>query len=369
MPSPSSASPKLLFYSDSRYYSGAEKVFALLIEGLAQDYPGSLVVLAPELKDSIPNWEKLPLIWDFSALQLKLRLWEIWRLKKLIRAHQIDLALINMWSPFANTLALIAAQQTKIPIVPIFHYFQPKSNLTGPLAFLKLAAYTWVAKKSHTIVTLSYAHQKVLVEEFGFPEKKIQVIHNRLAPNGHTGRVKKSSSSLKLLCVGSLEPDKGQAYLLPLLAEVKGDWQLSIVGDGPERPLLEKLIAEHNLANVSLLGRRTDMDSIYGEHDILLHPSFLENLSMAIIEAMAHGLPVMAHTIGGNQELISEKEGWLIPLKDDAAWIQTLTNVLANPDLEHHSAQAIQKWEQEFQLDQSLVQYRELISKALGSKP
>lgn len=305
-------------------------MFTLTIEQLAHDYPGSVVMLSPEIKDNLvkamPKWESLPLVWEFANTQSKLALGQIGRIKAAITKHQLDGALINMWSPYANTLAIIACKQANIPFATIFHYFQPKAGVTGLAAPIKLQAYAWVGRTAPFIATVSNAHKKVLSQEFGFDAKKIHVLHNGLA--APTLASKKSfQGTRKFLSVGTIEENKGQAYILPILKDIEGDWTLSIVGDGPDRAAIEAQAQALGLTEkVHFLGRQNDMDAIYKDHHVLVHPSFAENLSMAIIEAMAYGLPVIAHNVGGNNELIQDKEsGWLVPYKKDTAWHSAIT--------------------------------------------
>lgn len=360
-----SAKP-ILFYSDSRYYSGAEKVFTMLIEGLAARHPGSLVILSPEIekafKAALPQWQSLPLTYDFSATQLKLKLSEIGRLTGLIKKQGLTAALINMWSPYANTLALLAAAQAGIPRVTCFHYFESQASVGGVLKPVKLAAYAWVAKTSTVVVTVSTAHKRLLTDEFHFPADKVRVIHNGLPPSPHTGHAKHPAQPRRLLAVGTLQEEKGYRYLLPILAKLVGEWTLSVAGDGPQKEELQALCQELKLEKkVRFLGRRQDMESLYTEHDLLIHPSYFENFSLSILEAMAHGLPVLAHDVGGNREEITPgKEGWLIPLRNDTAWITALSEALST-DLEPYSRRAIEKWQKELQAEQMLEGYEHLL--------
>jgi glycosyltransferase involved in cell wall biosynthesis len=368
MPSPSSA--KLLFYSDSRYYSGAEKVFATVIAALATDYPGSVVMLTPEVKENIiravPNWQALPLVWEFSNTQLKLKLSEISRIRHAIREHGLNSALINMWSPYANTLALIACQREKIPTTTCWHYFQHKAAVTGALAPIKLAAYRWAGNMSTRILTVSHAHKGVLATEFGLDAAKISVVHNGI-DNPATPPKRTYTPPRKFLAVGTLEANKAQDYLIPLLAQVEGDWTLNLVGDGPDRAALEQLVQETGLQdNIKFLGRQSDMDTIYREHDVLVHPSLAENLSMAILEAISNQLTVIAHDVGGNNEIIkNHQNGWLIPYKDNAAWIKALNEATTGDLAADYARAAYATWQDAFQLQTMIDGYKDAIQRVL----
>lgn len=94
--------------------------------------------------------------------------------------------------------------------------------------------------------------------------------------------------------------------------------KLLIAGDGPMRPELEALIAEHNLAEqVNLLGRREDVPAVMNALDVFVLPSFREGLSNTILEAMASGLPAVVTKVGGSPEIVIDGEtGYLFEVSN-----------------------------------------------------
>lgn len=114
--------------------------------------------------------------------------------------------------------------------------------------------------------------------------------------------------------VGRLSPEKGLGYLLQALAhEDLMHVDLVIAGDGPERQLIEGLIAEMGLEpRVKLLGYRRDTESIYHALDAFVLPSTLEAFPMVLLEAMSCGVPVVASSVGEIPRIITPTEtGWL----------------------------------------------------------
>lgn len=129
-----------------------------------------------------------------------------------------------------------------------------------------------------------------------------------------------------VLAVGSLSPVKNHEALVDAMAAVPGQAggtpvQAYIVGSGARRDLLEARIAERGVGHrVRLMGASDAVPRLLGAADLFVHPSHLEGMSNAILEAMAAGLPVVAFRTGGNPELVVEGEtGMLCPPGDTAA--------------------------------------------------
>jgi glycosyltransferase involved in cell wall biosynthesis len=124
-----------------------------------------------------------------------------------------------------------------------------------------------------------------------------------------------------LVMVGGLEIHKNHEYLLRVIAEANrrgSRYTLDLIGDGPCKRALEKLTGELGLKEqVRFLGSRSDVRELLPGYRAYVHTSQRESLCMAIIEAMACGLPVIAGAIGGIPELFEPgREGLFWPLDD-----------------------------------------------------
>jgi len=118
-----------------------------------------------------------------------------------------------------------------------------------------------------------------------------------------------------------LAPGKGQEDTIAAFANVVERFQdarLVIAGDGETRPVLERQIERLNLAeHVLLLGRRSDIPRFLGAVDIFCHPSRSDPCPLAVLEAQAAGLPVVAYAEGGACEIVVDGvTGWLVPAGD-----------------------------------------------------
>jgi glycosyltransferase involved in cell wall biosynthesis len=112
--------------------------------------------------------------------------------------------------------------------------------------------------------------------------------------------------------VGNLVPQKGVEYLLEAKkildsdVQIEGanrDYELIIVGDGPLKNVLEGQVREDNIKNVTFLGERRDVERIMPGADLFVLPSISEGFPITILESLASGLPVVATSVGGVEEI------------------------------------------------------------------
>lgn len=146
-------------------------------------------------------------------------------------------------------------------------------------------------------------------------------------------------SALRIGAVGRLVELKGQRLVLDAIAALPLDQrarlEVHLFGDGPERDQL----AEHArrvLRNLPVVfhGTVLDRERIYEAFDVLAVGSRTEGQSMAIMEAMARGVPVIATNVGGNARFVRNGEtGVLVPSGDALAIRDAIARMLADPDL------------------------------------
>ena len=148
------------------------------------------------------------------------------------------------------------------------------------------------------------------------------------------------ASPPRLLCVGRLAPEKGQALLLEAIAALSAEGrpvQLRLVGDGPDRAWLEKRAAELGIAsNVEFAGwvDQAWLMTLYSEADLFVLPSLAEGIPMVLMEAMAMQIPCIAPRITGIPELIEHGvDGILFAVADVEDLTQQIHRLLESPDL------------------------------------
>lgn len=137
--------------------------------------------------------------------------------------------------------------------------------------------------------------------------------------------------------VGRLSPVKNQQLQLKIIAKLKNQIPnlklLIITGASPDSLNLKKELndkaAKYGITrNLILLDFRKDVPALLSLMDIFLMTSLTEGTSLAILEAMSSGLPVVASNVGGNSKIIEhEKDGFLFELHDETAFINILLNL------------------------------------------
>jgi glycosyltransferase involved in cell wall biosynthesis len=171
-----------------------------------------------------------------------------------------------------------------------------------------------------------------------------------------TGTASGADSAPRLLCVAAVIPRKGQHELVKALGGVVDlPWSCSLVGGLGQAPgyvaRLRELIEEHGLGDrVHLAGPRTgpELNASYAAADLLVLTSHAETYGMAVTEALARGVPVLATAVGGLPEAVGHAPdgsvpGVLVPPNDMAALAAALRHWLREPGERHRSKAAARR--------------------------
>ncbi|MEU6078096.1 glycosyltransferase family 4 protein [Micromonospora sp. NPDC047074] len=145
-----------------------------------------------------------------------------------------------------------------------------------------------------------------------------------------------------IIAVARLTWDKGYGVLADALRRLSppgGRRVLLVAGDGPDRAGVAAALTGAGGAEVRMLGNRLDVPELLAAADLFVFPTLHENLSNALLEAMAHGLPVVASAVGGNVEVLRSGGGRLVPAGDPDALAAALAGLLVDPAGRHHLGQ------------------------------
>ena len=178
--------------------------------------------------------------------------------------------------------------------------------------------------------------------------------------------------------VGRLAPEKGLDVLLAAWPIVRARWPeatLELVGDGPERSALEARASALGLGEaIRFAGVAPDVTPHLRAADLFVLPSIEEGMSIALLEAMAIGMPLIASSIPGNRRLIGDrKHGRLFPLGDHSAVAEAVASQWSDFDRARHMGRAArslvsQKYSIEAMAREHLSVFERLIAdKARGS--
>ncbi|WP_447968787.1 TIGR03088 family PEP-CTERM/XrtA system glycosyltransferase [Nitrospira sp. M1] len=188
-----------------------------------------------------------------------------------------------------------------------------------------------------------------------------------------------SSNQFIIGTIGRMQQVKDQITLVQAFLHLREYFpdrvehvRLVLVGDGPLRPDIERLITEHGLSHsVWLSGERQDIPDLLRSFDLFVLPSEAEGISNTILEAMACGLPVLATAVGGNVELVIDgNTGRLIPPRDPRAMAEAMVDYVQDPSLvQQHGRAGRALTEQRFSLETMVNGYLSVYDSVLGRMP
>lgn len=207
-------------------------------------------------------------------------------------------------------------------------------------------------------IAVSEYNRQYLARRFGIPDKKISVIHCgvdfRPSMPRHTPQ-----AMPRVISVARLEPEKALDVLVQACAMLKKEgmaFHCLIVGEGTERVALECLINDLGLQDVVRLAGALPQNRVFellAESTVKVLSSRSEAMGVALMEAMAIGVPVIGPRVNGVGELVEDgKEGFLVPPGDVACLADRLKRLLLDKELRDVFAQrAYQKVKAQFNLE------------------
>ena len=145
--------------------------------------------------------------------------------------------------------------------------------------------------------------------------------------------------------VGRFVEPKGYPHLLDAMVRIQAhlpEVKALLVGDGELRPAMEEKVQKLGLSDsVVFTGIRRDVPEILALLDIFVLPSLWEGLPIALLEAMAAGLPVVATAVGGTPEVVVDGvTGFLVPPRDPQALADAILRLLRDPELRQRMGEA-----------------------------
>ena len=143
-----------------------------------------------------------------------------------------------------------------------------------------------------------------------------------------------------------------------------------MVGDGPERPMVEELARELDIvADIKFLGKQQDMEEIFAVTDLFLLPSEYESFGLAALEAMASGTAVVCSNAGGLPEIIEQGVcGYMANVGDIQAMSDFSLDILRDENRMAQFQAAAQLQAQRFDIRNIIPIYERLYEKVVSSK-
>jgi glycosyltransferase involved in cell wall biosynthesis len=304
-------------------------------------------------------------LWDLGGL---LRLYRFLR-----REHY---SVVHTHTSKAGFVGRLAAWLVGVPvIVHTVHgfAFHEQSALAVGVFYsaLERAASHWCDR----VVSVSEFHRR-WAQELGIcgPDK-ILAIPNGIAQQSLTARTLPADTrrslgvepqDLVILSTGRLAPEKGLEHLIEaafILARSGQRFRVVLAGDGPLRGQLERLARDLDVTGrVSFLGYREDIPDLLAACDLVVLPSLREGLSIALLEAMAVGKPIVATNIGSNSWVAAGADmALLVPTCDPQALSDAILRCAKDAVLRARlGSNARRSFETRYTEDKMLNSYRQL---------
>lgn len=260
----------------------------------------------------------------------------------------------SVWSSFLRLRAILRAEDVKIIHAHMYH------ALIAAVMMRSFALPKKLVFTSHNFSGFGFIRRNIIrltrrvrsadvvfssLQHPSLNAKNTWTIANGVSDDGEERCRLKNSKEKRpriFLSLGRLEPQKDPLSLVSAFALTeRTDCELWFAGEGPLRGALEEKILELNLQNrVKLLGRQNDVSGLFRRIDYFVMSSAWEGLPMALLEAGAHGVPVISTPVGAIPEVLSDGCGFLAKTEE----LSRLMNFfLEHPDAAEKSGLLLRK--------------------------
>lgn len=328
---------KLAHVVDSLKYGGAENQVVQILNGLDPHRFERILVTFKEVETGLTH----ALDPEVQCFNMRYRRWGhvqcITKLYRLFRLLKIDVIQAHMfWANlhvaiaawFAGVPVMITTEHGRNPWKKIIHHSIEK-DIISPLATMRVAV-------SKDIWNIRVKH--------GVPEGKIIVIPNcvEIPEIKTTSRYK---DKLQIGTVGRLAPVKDYETLIMAFKKVREDGfnaELIFVGDGPERSKLEMEVQDLGLKEyVTFTGFQANVNAFLNDFDMFVLSSLREGIPVAMLEAMAMAVPVVATSVGGIPEVIEHNvDGMLVTTRNPEIIANALERLIQDSASRHRIGEA-----------------------------
>jgi glycosyltransferase involved in cell wall biosynthesis len=323
----------------ARLYGGALQVLYLM-QGLAERNVENHLICRPHCAlatqaQAVSTVHPLSMAGDGD-----LRL--IWRLRRLIEFIQPDI--VHLHSRIGvDVMGGIAAHLAQRPVIHTRRVDNPEPIWQSALKY----------RLYDRVIAISQAIFNLLVQA-GIPETKLRLARSAVAAHEYDHPCDREqlcahfglpNSALIVGVIAQLIPRKGHATLLAALPSLCAEHpylQVLFFGQGSEEARLRALAKQTGYASrIHFVGFCPDLAAWLPCLDIVAHPAYREGLGIALLQASAAGVPIVASAVGGIPEAVHDQvNGLLVPAGDAEAWRETLAVLLRDPQRRQQLGQA-----------------------------
>lgn len=263
----------------------------------------------------------------------------------LLLAGRIGLLHVHLSSRasfWRKSLFILPAYLRRVPVILHLHGGEFHIFFGQECGVLSRLLVRHVFERATRVVVLSEAWRAWVMQQF--PACRVQVIYNPVTLPSMTSEARRGEACV--LFLGRIWEKKGAFHVIAAVAKICERFphlRLCMGGDS-ETDKAMNLARELGIADrVELLGWVTgeEKDKYLRQASVFVLPSYNEGLPMAVLEAMAYGIPVVATPVGGIPEAITDGvEGFLVPPGDEVALADRLQRLLSDPALRDHMGRA-----------------------------
>jgi glycosyltransferase involved in cell wall biosynthesis len=372
---PSQDRIRVVLYQSRMHGGGAQRVTLIMLNNLDRKRFLPILVLRQEggeLEEYIPA--------DVPVYYLRSRVRSAWfRLARLLPKLAPDVTL--SMSTMGNLTACLGHFVGRLtsPLLVAEH------NTLSQAWGASRARLKWISfqknllyRRAHQVIAVSRGVADDLIAHARIPSKKVRVIYNPVVAKGFYQRASAEvdhpwfhDGSRVILAASRIVPQKDFPMLLEGFRQLRAERsaRLLILGDGELGKPMEKLAQELGISDdVDFLGFVVDAPAYMKRCTVFALSSRYEGLPVALIEAMACGVPVVSTDCpSGPAEIITHgRDGLLVPVGDSVAMAGALKLLLDTPELRERLGVAGQKRASHFTVENLLPQYEELLNRAAG---
>jgi L-malate glycosyltransferase len=321
--------PTLMISLDPKVLDESSRVAKRMVEYGKVD---RLCILVPSARKTHKRLSPTVDVWGVSNAKVVTFFTMIQKGASLIRTHSIDR--VTTQDPFwTGAVGFFLKKKTGISLDVQVHgdfFGSDYFRRSRPLGRVMYRLGLFVLRRADTIRVVSQRIQKSLLTH-GISGSRIRL--RAVQPDVAVERVVRQPSSHKeFLIVGRFVPIKNITWVIDVFERYIADdpsARLVIVGDGPQRKEIEDLVASHGLSDhVRLVGWVDDPTPYYCRATALLFPSLSEGYGLAVMEARAHGCPVIMTDVGvASYEVPASQDVRIVSVGDADAFLSAMKSV------------------------------------------
>jgi glycosyltransferase involved in cell wall biosynthesis len=328
---------------DTLEIGGAQKLL-VLFAGEAKARGVQVTVISLTTRDSNPV-----IVADLESFGVKVIMLSIHKLYdptaiptliKVLRREKVEVLQTHL--RHSNILGILAGMLAGAPVIGTLHstHAQP----TGRLYRLRFLAEQYLLRFCASRV-IAVGRMIEEVNRNRLVEKKMDIVPNPVSPLPFISQEERKqirqgiavdSNRFLILTVGRLQPEKGLQDLFIAFSRVLKKHSsaiLIIVGSGEILDELQLQSASLGLdGNVQFLGSRNDVPKLMMAGDVYVSSSYREGLSLAMLEAMSAGMPILATKVGDTEFLLNEGRGLIVEPRDSTALADGMCYLIENPE-------------------------------------